>query len=127
MATNNVTPMRWNYFGIDDDPGLRENVLLQFSDGAVALGRHCFNKNAVAWQRTTVRDYQMEHLQVILRGLPELRMVACIKRDPLIMNELRTGLEHYRESELAAFVELVRTLDKKAHYDGVPCINHNKQ
>jgi len=114
--------MNWNYIGIDDDPPKRTKLLLLLPNQFVTVGT-ANHPNLVAWQPLNF-DSDLEWLQQILRGLPELKMIGCIRKDPFILNELKIALLHYEESNLADFTDIIRALDKKAHNDGVPCIPH---
>lgn len=113
--------MNFNYFGIDAEPPKRTQLILLLSNGTMVLG-NSNHPGAVAWlspERSTLK----ERCQEILRGLPELRMVACITSSRVLEEELATAVRHYREDALSSFTDLIRCLDIKAH-NGIPCIPH---
>jgi hypothetical protein len=112
--------MNWNYIGIDSDPPAGKIMILT-SSGDVIQGTRV-TPNIVAWHPLLLTSAVKAHCQVILRGLPELRMVACICKNPKLLCELETAVLHYHDDQLADFTDLIRTLDSQAHHDGVPCI-----
>jgi hypothetical protein len=114
--------MTWNYIGIDADPPRRVPLLLLFHGGHTMIG-NANVQNAIAWTLIPEADTVKQSCQVILRGLPELRMIKCIIQEPGVYQELVTALVHYRDDELASFTDLVRALDRKAH-NGTPCIDN---
>lgn len=113
--------MKFNYIGIDADPPKRTPLVALLSNGTQVIG----NSNTpglIAWALPE-RCLTTERLQVILRGLPELRMVRCITSNPVLAEELINATRFYTDRELAAFTNFIRTLDIRAH-NGAPCIPH---
>lgn len=111
--------MNWNYIGIDDDPPAGKIQVLT-SNGQSLLSSRT-HPLIIAWSPIPAPDETKRQCQVILRGLPELRMVSCICKQPQLLQELETALAHYHDDQLADFTDLIRTLDRQAH-NGVPCI-----
>ena len=111
--------MNWNYCGIDDDPPAGK-ILILTSSGDVVQGTRV-TVNMVAWHPLLQTSAAKTNCQTILRGLPELKMVACICKHQQLLRELETAILHYHEDQLAEFTDLIRTLDRQAH-SGVPCI-----
>lgn len=111
----------WNYFGIDEDPPAGRLMLLTEHGVETGTKHHV---DAIAWavpQRHPIK----EECQRILHGFPELKMVACICKDEALLPELATALLHYEPiQDIAALVDLIRVLDRRAHA-GPNCIANN--
>lgn len=114
--------MNWNYLGIDPDPPKRTQLVALFEDGTA----HICNSThplMIAWTLIPPQFVVKRNCQIILRGLPELRMIPCIVRNEETLRELVTAVAHYDDESLAQFTDLVRALDRKAH-NGTPCIEN---
>lgn len=111
--------MEWNYFGIDNDPP--SGKLLILTDGGQITYGTKHHPDAIAWinpQRNEVK----EKCGRVMGGLPELKMIGCIFKDIDLVLELCIAMKHYEHSkDLGALVDLVRTLDRRAHA-GTHCI-----
>jgi hypothetical protein len=69
----------------------------------------------VAWQHLPVKCEVKLQCQELMHGMPELRMIGCICQSDELKQELVHALALYAEGGIANFVDLVRTLDRKAH------------
>jgi len=107
--------MDWNYVGIDDDPPKGQKVILLYPDDYVGYSH--FNKDAVAWASMN-GDALKRECQHLLEGLPELKMVGLICKNPDLKNELASAVVYYcLEPEnfgLNVLVDLIRVLNKRA-------------
>jgi hypothetical protein len=115
--------MNWNYIGIDDDPPAGKILVLTTQGIIIESTRAC--QLMVAWHPLIRTDAVKVACQEILRGLPELKMVACICKNDKLRNELVTALVHYHDDQLADFTNFIRTLDRQAH-NGMPCVPTHK-
>lgn len=111
--------MNWNYMGIDDEAPGGKLLILTEDDQVVFDTKH--RLDAIAWTAPHRHPIKEQCLR-IMHGLPELKMVACICQDQELMPELTIALLHYEPvCDIAALVDLVRTLDRRAHA-GPNCI-----
>lgn len=113
----------WNYIGIDEKPPRRVQLLILTSSGLAHIS-DSNNPNMIAWAPIPDVHKIKQRCQIILRGLPELRMIACIAANPVTCGELETALDNFWEEDLATFVDLVRALDHKAHSVTLTLPNH---
>lgn len=115
--------MNWNYIGIDADPPAGKIMILTYAGSMHEATRS--HPLMIAWSPIPKHDALKLRCQEILRGLPELRMIACICTNDQLRAELLTAEQHYNEASLADFVDLVRALDKQAH-SGTECTSFHK-
>lgn len=104
----------WNYIGIDAKPPKRVPLLVLLSSGHACIS-DSNNPNMIAWSSIPEVNKIKQRCQIVLRGLPELGMIACVLSNLVTYGELCTALDNFWEEDLSNFVDLVRELDRKAH------------